>query len=173
MFAELLTVLCSAVLLSCNDSKMAGLPQSGQGKASAPQFPAQPPASTPQPISNVGSPPSMPQISAVPLPTAIPAVFPNETVGGMEVIPDCARCVERAKQLSPAAGFTADISRTTNMGFYKIEPSKNLCDIHFLRDLSTQIDDHEGKDSILNSQIALYCPCNCGWARNESENFGP
>lgn len=88
----------------------------------------------------------------------------DEVVDGMDVITDCTRCVARAKQLSKTIGFEADISRTYNLGFYKIDPSRNLCDIHFMQDMSIRISDHEGKNSVLDRQIAFYCPCNCGWA---------
>lgn len=91
-------------------------------------------------------------------------VKPDEVVDGMELITDCDRCVARAKQLSKTIGFTADKSKTYNLGFYKVDPSRGICDIHFMQDMSVRIGDHEGKNSVLDRQVAFYCPCNCGWA---------
>lgn len=94
-----------------------------------------------------------------------PEVFvPDDVVDGQEVIKDCKVCMDRATTLAASIGFTADKRLTFNLGFYKIDPSKNLCDIHFKKNLFDQIQDHEGKDSILDGQIALYCPCDCDWA---------
>ncbi|MBF0441126.1 MAG: hypothetical protein HQK54_04415 [Oligoflexales bacterium] len=95
-----------------------------------------------------------------------------EIVDGMEVYSNCSLCVNRARQLSAQCGFTADISKTVNLGFYKVDPSRGLCDIHFMANMYDEIADHEGHDSILGNQVALYCPCQCGWASQESDGYG-
>lgn len=91
---------------------------------------------------------------------------PPEVLDGQEVIPDCDRCLARAQTIGSTIGLIVDKANTVNKGFYKIDPSRNLCDVHFVPNLQTPIEDHDGQDSILGNQIALYCPCNCGWAIN-------
>jgi hypothetical protein len=94
-------------------------------------------------------------------------VKPDDVVDGEEVINDCGRCVDRAIALAKECGFVASKSKTYNLGFYKIPPSRGLCDIHFMNNMSDRIEDHEGRDSKLGNQVALYCPCTCGWASTE------
>jgi hypothetical protein len=103
-----------------------------------------------------------------PLPPAPIGTTPDGVVDGMEVFHDVPRCLTRARELSVVAGFVADMSRSYNEGFYKIDPSQGLCDIHFVAQLGDPIQDHDGFASVLNHQVALYCPCNGGWAVNES-----
>lgn len=91
---------------------------------------------------------------------------PSEVVDGQEVFTDCQKCVNRAKKLAVENNFSTDITKSINMGFYKISPSRNLCDVHFMGNLSFPVDDHSGVDTVGNNQIILYCPCDCGWARN-------
>lgn len=149
-------------LISCTSSEFKG---SSQKKTAQPQkTPASENASPV--ITNAPT----PTIEPIVTPTPQPTETPDSVVGGQEVINDCARCVERAKTLSATIGFTADVQKTHNLGFYKIEPSKNLCDIHFMNNMSDRIADHEGKDSVLDGQIAIYCPCNCGWAVDDSDD---
>lgn len=105
--------------------------------------------------------------------TVPPTTQPDEVVDGQEVVNDCGRCVERAKILSAQANFIADILKTYNLGFYKIDPSRNLCDIHFMANMSDQIADHEGQSSVLGNQVVMYCPCNCNWASTEPPFDGP
>lgn len=152
----------SFIATGCNSASMAG---SSENKPPAAK-PAQQSAvikPTPQPIATLPpiSPNSLPQ-NPIPLPQ--PTVSPVEVVGGQEVINNCAQCILRAKQLSAQLGFSAEVSRAKNEGFYKISPIRNLCDIHFVPDLNTTIREHDGQaSSILQDQIAIYCPCNCGW----------
>jgi len=87
-------------------------------------------------------------------------------VDGEDVINDCGRCIEHAKELAAEINFTADAAKTYNEGHYKIPRSEGLCDIHFMRDMRDEIADHDGRDSILGNQVAVYCPCNCGWPHN-------
>lgn len=96
---------------------------------------------------------------------------PEDIVDGQEVFNSCGKCVNRAKILSSTIGFEADESNAIDMGFHKIDPSKNLCDIHFLASLNVRIDEHDGVDTIGNNQIILYCPCNCGWLK--ASQFAP
>jgi hypothetical protein len=95
------------------------------------------------------------------------AVGPDSIVDGEEVVNDCGRCVQRARDLAATLGFAADISRTYNEGYYKISPGYGLCDVHFMNDMRDEIAEHEGHDSRLGNQVAMYCPCNCGWAVDE------
>ncbi len=101
-------------------------------------------------------------------PTSTPNLKPDDIVDGQEVFNDCQRCVQRASELSQKIGFKADKNKTINLGYYKIAASKGLCDIHFMSNMNLKVDDHEGQDSIGNGQIILYCPCNCGWAVDQS-----
>ncbi len=117
---------------------------------------------SPTPTFTPATPSPMPQ-TIMPIPQ--PTILPSEVVGGQEVINNCAQCLFRASQLSATLGFSAEMSRAKNEGFYKISPARNLCDIHFLANFNTTIRDHDGQSSsILGDQIAIYCPCNCGWA---------
>jgi hypothetical protein len=84
---------------------------------------------------------------------------------GQEEIPDCDRCLARAKELTATLGYVANINKTVNFGFYKVHPSTKLCDIHFPKNMRDRIEDHDGRTSVLRTQVAVYCPCNCGWAR--------
>lgn len=116
--------------------------------------------------------PNIPDLSTNAVNTTPPVTFPDDIVDGQEVLKTCTRCLERAKTLSASIGFVASMAKTYNLGFYKIDPSQNLCDIHFMNNLNTPIDDHFGKDSIGNNQVILYCPCNCSWASNSPQNQG-
>jgi hypothetical protein len=100
--------------------------------------------------------------------TATDTATPDYVVDGQEVFGTCDKCLQRATTLAPQLGFQADMQKTINLGFYKIEPSKNLCDVHFMADMSIQVDDHEGEDTLGNSQVILYCPCDCAWAQDDS-----
>jgi len=104
------------------------------------------------------------------------AFFPVQSVGkiiiaevpsdGDNVITDCQSCVDFAIDLTkahPELGYIANPSITRNFGFYKIQASLNLCDIHFLKNKNDKIEDHSGKTTVLKTQIAVYCPCNCTW----------
>ena len=93
-----------------------------------------------------------------------PSTNPDTIVDGQEVFNSCSTCEQRAKQLAQQNGFSAMKSNAVNIGFYKIDPSKNLCDIHFLANMNVPIDDHAGVDTVGNNQIILYCPCDCGWS---------
>ncbi len=131
----------------CSSASMTG----GTQKKSPPQPAA---TSLPTPI-----PTALPQL---PAPTNLPTVAPTETVQGQEVVTTCEQCLFRANQLCSSIGFSADISRARNEGYYKISPIRQLCDIHFLPSLSTRIRDHDGQSSsILIDQVAIYCPCDC------------
>ena len=128
-----------------------------------PQIPYNPiGTSTPSPSS-----PTLPSTSS-PLPTIN---YPK--VDGQEVVNDCNQCVTRAQTLSQTIGFYATKANARNLGFYKIDPVHNLCDIHFFKNMSIPLDDHSGKDTIGNNQNILYCPCNCGWTeyRNDIMSF--
>ncbi|MBF0443287.1 MAG: hypothetical protein HQK54_15365 [Oligoflexales bacterium] len=146
----------------------AGMPDGNFGEP----VPAISPAVTPAPVwsSPYVAPTSATVYPTGPVSNGTNSGTPVEVVDGMEVYTNCDNCVYRAKQLSPQCGFTANISRTINLGFYKVDPSRGLCDIHFMANMDDEISDHEGRDSILGNQIALYCPCNCGWAENEAED---
>jgi hypothetical protein len=124
------------------------------------------PAVTPAPQT---TPVSMPVPSPIPASLPVPEipkeVVPDDVVDGQEVFKDCKICFARATELAASIGFKANMLLTKNMGFYKISPAKNLCDVHFKKNLFDPIQDHEGKDSILDDQIALYCHCDCGWGK--------
>jgi hypothetical protein len=131
---------------------------------------ASPKASPPPPAISV----IVPLVPVVPLPppqlpppasTQITATVgrPDATVDGQEVIKDCTRCVKRAQEISPQAGFLATQALSVNLGYYKVDPSYGLCDIHFLAGPDVPIADHIGQTSILPQQVAVYCPCNCAW----------
>lgn len=113
------------------------------------------------------------QTVPTPFPTVIPTTFrPDSVVDGEEVINECGRCMARAQELSATIGFKAIIENTVNEGYYKIDPRQGLCDIHFLKDPSVPISDHEGaSSSVLDRQVALYCPCTCGWKMFPGEGY--
>lgn len=78
---------------------------------------------------------------------------------------DCNTCIAAASALTLQLGFVANPAITRNFGFYKVSPAANLCDIHFLRHSGVRIQNHAGKTTLLNDQVAIYCPCNCPfWA---------
>lgn len=90
----------------------------------------------------------------------------NPPPGGQKEFEDCETCIAEAKLLTATLGYEADPNITVNFGFYKVKASSNLCDIHFLKKLGDRIEDHDGKTSVLNTQIAVYCPCDClQWRR--------
>jgi hypothetical protein len=153
-------VILSAVAVACGQAAMSG---SSQTKAPKPSVTAEP---SPAPVAtgvDLGTTGASPAPGATSGPLAVP-----ENVDGQEILRDVASCVARAKELSARTGFVADISRTVNEGFYKIEPSQGLCDIHFVQNIGDPIQDHEGHDSVLDHQVALYCPCNGGWAVDDT-----
>ena len=115
-----------------------------------PYIPYIPPVQTLPPIPDIQNPP--------------PNTAPDNIVDGKEVFNSCSACEQRAQLLARQNGFSVLKSNAVNVGFYKIDPSKNLCDIHFLANQNIPIDDHEGVDTVGNNQIILYCPCNCGWS---------
>lgn len=100
------------------------------------------------------------------------------TLGRISVIPQqsdstgvstsltCGDCFRKAGILTRKLGFKASFKRTYNLGHYKVEKSTNLCDVHFMKNLSDTIQDHDGTTSLLGNQVAMYCPCECKWANN-------
>lgn len=85
----------------------------------------------------------------------------NAMPEGPQTFMTCPSCLEGANQLSLLLGYVADIKNSVNMGFYKVAASSNLCDIHFLKNLADPLEDHEAVSSVLKTQIAVYCPCDC------------
>ena len=129
-----------------------------QAPPTQPNPPTQEASPQPQPVNNPPPQDPPPQNDA----PAAPADDLNiQTVDGQEVLENCDQCLRRAQALSQTIGFTASMDKTLNLGFFKIDPAKNLCDIHFMRNLSDRIDDHSGVDSIGKSrnQVIVYCPC--------------
>ena len=114
----------------------------------------------------------MPLPEPLEMPT-VNTIEPLEIVEGQEVFDKCDMCLERAQKLAPQANFTASMANTVNMGFYKVEPSRGICDIHFLPTLDTEIADHEGQNSVAADQIILYCPCDCNWAVSSTPKRNP
>jgi|GEM_PF-1704128 len=159
LFPAVLTILTLSLTFSCNETKLSG---DSRPPAQQPQQPQQR-VEQPQPATDNGysAPVSTPATSQ---PQQVKA---DEVVEGMEVINDCNRCVQRAAELSKTLNFVATKDNAVNLHFYKIEPSRNLCDIHFLANKYVEISDHEARDSVLEQQVALYCPCNCGWKEPE------
>jgi hypothetical protein len=96
---------------------------------------------------------------------------PVGVVDGSEVYDRCETCERRGIELGRQQGFQTGKDKSINLGFYKIDPAKGLCDVHFMADLRIPIDDHSGKSTIGNRQIILYCPCNCDWKDIEELGF--
>lgn len=149
-------ILLSVLVGACSSAEMAGSSENNRKPAvsqspSANNVPTILPTATPIPVA-----------TPVPVVPVTPAV-PIETADGMEVYNTVNECLLRAAVLSAQAGFVSDVSRTINMGFYKVSPVRGLCDIHFLARSGDRIQDHEGKDSVLQNQVALYCPCAGPW----------
>lgn len=97
---------------------------------------------------------------------------PIEKVEGQEVLNSCDSCMARARELGQSIGLNIDTAVARNLYFYKIDRSKNLCDIHFLPTIDTPTASHSGQaSSILGNQIALYCPCDCPFYVNEPDPY--
>lgn len=85
---------------------------------------------------------------------------------GQKEFESCETCIAEAKVLTQSLGYDADPNITVNFGFYKVKASSNLCDIHFLKRRGDRIEDHDGRTSVLRTQVAVYCPCDClQWRR--------
>ncbi len=94
------------------------------------------------------------------------------TETGEQVFQDCNKCFERAQQMTRTIGFEADASLAVNLGPYLVDPSLNVCDIHFFRNASVTIANHSGVDGVGADQVYIYCPCNCEWAPARDDVFG-
>jgi hypothetical protein len=179
---NLLFILLSLLIASCNNSSFSGGSKSGAGeKKPEATTPAKNPDKNPKPGDedalgeSTDKETEEPDLDAEIVGSADidSEVKPDEIVDGQEVLISCKTCLARAKTLATEVGFTAVMEKTYNLGFYKIEPSRNLCDIHFMSDMKLPIDDHEGQDSKGNGQVILYCPCDCGWASSGPGDLVP
>ncbi len=103
-------------------------------------------------------------------------LYPIKTIGRVAIVDvtsqggqyegtDCASCWATADALTKIVGYKANPNVTRNFGFYKVKASANLCDIHFLQFAGQFIEDHDGTTSVLKTQVAVYCPCDCDWKK--------
>jgi hypothetical protein len=96
----------------------------------------------------------------------------DEVIDGHTVTNTCNACLDRGKVLASQAGFTADWGLSINFGAYKVDSTKNLCDVHFLADPNVIVSDHGANDGIGNGHVYLYCPCDCQYAQDMSSGSG-
>ena len=149
-------------------------PEPSPAESPPPPEPAEPlPDSNQDPL-----PQSPPEPIAPPSPPPPPVEVEEQAEPGIpgpdgaEMIESCGQCLARAQALSASIGFRATLERAVNFKSYKKSPKENLCDIHFLANMTDHIEAHSGVDSIgaRRNQVMVYCPCNCNYGMDPEDH---